>query len=178
MPPKIMPPQSPMQVTERDEELLSAYLDNQLSAAARVQLEDRLKREPALRSTLNELRAMVQLLGEQPALSPPRSFTLDPAKVPPQRWSWSSLRLGRIGGSLAALTLVLLLGVPFLLNNLQPANFESAQPAALAPQQPSESEMFGMGGAPEIDSAADTARACRYQNALPAHARTSTTTRP
>src|SRR5260221_12153001 len=67
-------------LTEQDFELLSAYLDGELTATARAELESRLAVEPALRTTLGEMQGAVAVLKAAPRLTPPRNFTLDPAK--------------------------------------------------------------------------------------------------
>lgn len=95
------------QLNDNDIELLSAYIDDQLSAGERSTLEVRLEREPALREALAELRATVELLHELPVLPPPRSFTIDPASVRPRgfwlvRWMW-------LGSALATLLLAVTL---------------------------------------------------------------------
>src|SRR6266516_1640226 len=91
------------QLRDADLELLSAYIDNQLTSEERIALEARLGREPALRTTLDELRATVGVLRELEPLPPPRSFTLDPAVVAPRRASLFS-RLG-FGPALTAAVL-------------------------------------------------------------------------
>ncbi|WP_298402165.1 anti-sigma factor [uncultured Chloroflexus sp.] len=101
-------PQS--ELPERDLELLSAYLDNELAPADRTALEQRLASEPRLRRELAELRATRDLLREQPWVTPPRSFTLTPdmAGMRPRRFAWPSW-LQPLSG-LAALALVMLIG--------------------------------------------------------------------
>src|SRR5205814_4826744 len=93
------------QLNEDDLELLSAYIDNQLAAAERGTLEARLEREPALRGALDELRGAVALLRDLPALTPPRSFALDPVAFAPRRsplFGWL-----RMGATLASVLLAL-----------------------------------------------------------------------
>ena len=58
----------PNGVSEREAELLSAYLDGQLSKAEQQQLELRLKQSPALQTLLSELRLTRTLLRSQPLL--------------------------------------------------------------------------------------------------------------
>ena len=65
-------------LSERDLELLSAYLDGELAAPDRGALEQRLAREESLRATLDDLRTNQQLLRVLPLLKAPRSFALDP----------------------------------------------------------------------------------------------------
>ncbi len=96
------------QQNNADLELLSAYIDQQLTSAERAELEQRLEREPALRQVLDELRATVGLLRELPAARPPRSFTLDPQIVAPKRtWSFPWMQLG---SALVAATLLMVFG--------------------------------------------------------------------
>lgn len=74
-------------ISNADLELVSAYLDNQLAPDERTILEVRFAEDAALRQTCEELGATVLLLRELAPVRPPRSFTLDPAMVAPQR-SW------------------------------------------------------------------------------------------
>lgn len=66
---------------DRDLELLSAYLDDQLSPAERASLERRLKTDSELRSTLDGLRHVKTRLARLPTVKPPRNFTLTPKMV-------------------------------------------------------------------------------------------------
>ena len=66
---------------DRDTELLSAYLDNQLSAAGRAKLERRLEADSELRAALDGLRHVKTRLADLPKVKPPRNFTLTPQRV-------------------------------------------------------------------------------------------------
>jgi len=61
---------------QRDLELLSSYLDGQLSPSASARLESRLQADSQLASVLNDLRATRNLLRKLPARRAPRNFTL------------------------------------------------------------------------------------------------------
>jgi hypothetical protein len=61
---------------QRDLELLSSYLDGQLSPSDAARLESRLKTDTQLASVLNDLRATRTLLRKLPARRAPRNFTL------------------------------------------------------------------------------------------------------
>ena len=89
----------------QDFDRLSAYIDNQLSARERAELESRLAREPELQATLGDLQRTVRVLRLLPVVKPPRRFTLTPAMVAasrlarrcgcrprfaPSYWPWSS----------------------------------------------------------------------------------------
>lgn len=84
------------QPNEHDLELLSAYIDGQVSADERRTVERRLGEEAELRQTYEELRATVQALRDLEPLRPPRSFTLDPSKVAAQRPPAARLGWGRL----------------------------------------------------------------------------------
>ncbi len=66
------------QLSTRDLELLSAYIDGELSARGIARLLPRLDREPGLKQALEEMKAAVQQLGSLPEAPLPRSFTLTP----------------------------------------------------------------------------------------------------
>jgi len=69
------------QLSTRDLELLSAYIDGELSARGIARLLPRLDREPGLKQALDEMKAVVQQLGSLPEAPLPRSFTLTPDVV-------------------------------------------------------------------------------------------------
>lgn len=60
----------------RDIELLSAYLDGQLSSSDSARLESRLKAEPELVSVMDDLRTARGYLRQLPKRRAPRNFTL------------------------------------------------------------------------------------------------------
>ncbi len=66
------------QLSTRDLELLSAYIDGELSARGLARLLARLDREPGLKQALEEMKAVVQQMGSLPEAPLPRSFTLTP----------------------------------------------------------------------------------------------------
>lgn len=72
-------------LTDRDLELLSAYLDDALSSEERAALDARLTVEPELRRELAELRQTVALVHDFSRTSAPRNFTLTAAMVRPPR---------------------------------------------------------------------------------------------
>ncbi|NJN66620.1 MAG: hypothetical protein HC884_07830 [Chloroflexaceae bacterium] len=136
---------------DRDLELLSAYLDHQLSADVQDALETRLRAEPALQAELDELRATVMLLRDLDPVVPPRSFglPLDHVVGSPARpwWAiWSGWLLPS-GGVVAALLVVLAItalygglrqtGQQFARSPLSPELADgSAAEVALAPTAP------------------------------------------
>jgi len=66
---------------DRDLELLSAYIDDELSASERAALERRLASDSALRRTLSDLHRVQATLHALPTVKIPRSFTLKPEMV-------------------------------------------------------------------------------------------------
>jgi len=65
----------------RDWQILSEYLDNQLKTKDRKRLEDRLQANPDLNQALHELRMTRAILRSQPKIQAPRSFALKPDTV-------------------------------------------------------------------------------------------------
>ena len=63
-------------MNQRDIELLSSYLDGQLSSSDVNRLEIRIKTDPQLASVLTDLRATRSLLRKLPQRRAPRNFTL------------------------------------------------------------------------------------------------------
>src|SRR4030042_539494 len=68
-------------LSRRDLESLSAYLDGALRSADAARLETRLATEASLRNALEDLRLPRRVLRSAPSVRPPRSFTLTPAQV-------------------------------------------------------------------------------------------------
>ena len=113
------------QLNDADLELLSAYIDRQLSDGERAALERRLSQEPVLRIVLDELRATVSLLHDLEPLRPPRSFTLAaPAAAPRRFWAfpWPA-----ISSALVALVCLLTFGYVLIRSG------SSSAPAASMP---------------------------------------------
>lgn len=68
-------------LTDRDTEQLSAYIDGALDDSERAALEARLQTDAALRRELDALRHTVALVRDLPRLKAPRDFTLTPAML-------------------------------------------------------------------------------------------------
>jgi anti-sigma factor RsiW len=127
-------------MNQRDLELLSSYLDGQLTPSDSARLESRLKSDGQLVAALDDLRAARTLLRQLPKRRAPRNFTLTRKMVglnPPLPRSYPAFRF-------ATVVATLLFFFTFGINTLAP------QLAQVSP--------FGMGGgAPEIFSAAPAA---------------------
>lgn len=114
---------------QRDLELLSSYLDGQLSPSDSARLEARISSDPGLRSVLNDLRSARSLLRQLPMRKAPRNFRLTPKMVgknPPLPRAYPVFRFAT---TLASLLLFFTFGLNFL-----------------RPQLASAPPMFGMGG--------------------------------
>ena len=68
-----------------DYEILSAYIDGELSEAERTALESRLQAEPNLQRELDSLQQTTALINQLPTLKAPRNFTLNTKSVGPRR---------------------------------------------------------------------------------------------
>ena len=64
---------------EKEQEKLSAYLDDNLTPQERLAFEEQLKADTALQSSLEQQRLIKQNLSALPRVRAPRNFTLDPA---------------------------------------------------------------------------------------------------
>jgi anti-sigma factor RsiW len=112
------------QLSTRDYELISAYLDNQLDDKERANFDLRLKAGPELRKELHEISITRQMIHSLPRLRAPRNYFIKPEPVPVR----PSLRLAPVFGVVSAIASILLafviFGSTFLMSN---------QPIAMAP---------------------------------------------
>ena len=106
----------------RREELLSAYVDGELTASEQREVEELLASSEDARRELAELQATVDLVAQLPELGLPRSFALDAAPKP--RWTlwWPSVRTTGLATSVATMLLVGLVAGD-MLNVLEQARF-------------------------------------------------------
>jgi anti-sigma factor RsiW len=114
---------------QRDLELLSSYLDGQLSSSDAARLEARLRTDPEMRSVLQDLRSTRSLLRQLPMRKAPRNFTLTPQMVGKNPPLPRSYPVFRFAATLASILLFFTLGL-----NMLGRQMASPMPA------------FGMGG--------------------------------
>jgi hypothetical protein len=97
------------QITPRDYELISAYLDNQLGNQERALLESRLKADPELRNELQEITKTRLLIHNLPKLRAPRNYYVraEAVRVRPTQ------RLAPVFGIVSAVASILLALVVF-----------------------------------------------------------------
>lgn len=121
-------------MNDRDFELLSAYLDDELSNEERIALEARLENEADLRRELELFRATISLVGSLPLLKAPRDFTL---KAPPLAIAPKVSILPRLVSLASAAAAVLLfvagIGVLNTGSTMQPLTSSTARDIAALP---------------------------------------------
>ena len=103
------------QISSRDWETLSAYLDGQLRPRARARFKARLQTDLRLRTAVDELQRTRSVLRSLPRLRAPRNFTLTPQMAGQPRLVASRLYPAfRMASALASLLFVLVVTVDFL----------------------------------------------------------------
>ena len=109
--------------------LLSAYLDGELSAREKRQVEERLQQDPARRTALEGLRRTRQVLCYAPQKSVPHNFTLTAEMLrKPLVPSFSSMF--SYSAALSGLLLVVVLGIDLFRGMTQPQTaLRAAEPA-------------------------------------------------
>lgn len=121
---------------ERDLELLSQYLDGQLTADEQTKLESRFAAEPALNTTLSELRAVKAQLRSLPTVQPPRNFTLT-RQMAGQRQMVARQPVLRWATAVAAVVLAVVLATDFMLSSPRSAAAPDPQAMSAAVEQAS-----------------------------------------
>lgn len=127
----------------KEYEQFSAYLDGQLSANEKRRLEEQIKRNPDWRLALEELNATRLLLRRAPKYRAPRNFTITPEQARQYaRKSWLpsfiSFRLSTAVAALAAIAVMLLQLLPAGLGArvaMAPAADSQSTSALAAPTQ-------------------------------------------
>lgn len=118
----------PQQLSPQEWQLLSAYLDNQVSTAERNQIEKQLTSDAAYRQAAESLRQTRTVIRGMPLRRVPHNFTLTPDMVKARRkWGiFPALRLSSAFAALASVVLFALQLLPGMMNVAAPA----AAPAA------------------------------------------------
>jgi hypothetical protein len=126
-------------ISTQEWELLSAYLDNQLTPSERLSLETKLHSSESLQTALEEMRRIRILLRSQPRLRAPRNFRLT-AQMVGQRTTarrWASPAFG-LASAFASLLLVVIIASDLLQSRapLAAVQYNQARPMekALPPQ--------------------------------------------
>ena len=127
-------------LSQQEWELLSAYLDGQLSEQEKRVLEGRMLSQPELRNELEALRRTQAVLRNVPRLRVPRNFTLSPKDLPSR--PKSAFRLFPVLGFSSALALCLA-AVTFVFQMVpRISNMQLAQ-APAAEVLPAAADAFG-----------------------------------
>ncbi len=118
-----------------DWELVSQYIDNELSQKERSRLEGRLQKEPALRLAVEQMRQTRQLVRSLPKVRAPRRYTLTPEMLPQPAWILRLLPTFQLASALATILFVLVVASDlfgFLSATSQDSflNLRAAEPAA------------------------------------------------
>lgn len=95
-------------ISQRDWQELSVYIDQQLSSRAQMHLEARLRNEPQLRNALEDLRRTRVLLFSQIRLPVPRNFVLTPQMAKIRRAN-PVYPIVRLAAAMVSILLVLVL---------------------------------------------------------------------
>jgi anti-sigma factor RsiW len=133
------------QISPRDLQALSEYLDYQMHPKRRAALEERIEKSPELRQAVNDLLMVKRVLQSQGRNKSPRNFTLTPAmlgQVPRQPAAVPVLRLAAI---LISILLIFFAAGDFLTS---PSTFMIRQPAGAL----TESMFAEPMSAPEIEA--------------------------
>jgi anti-sigma factor RsiW len=128
---------------ERQDELLSAYLDGQLGARERARLEAQLVADPALRAELEALRRTVTLVRDLPSVPIPRNFILAqtmaarprPARPLRPRRAWAAPFL-TAATAVVSLMFVVVLAGDLLLSGVGQVGFAPAAELASEAEAP------------------------------------------
>lgn len=139
---------------EQRDELLSAYLDDQLSAGERARLEAQLATDPALRAELDTLRHTVALVRDLPPVPIPRNFILPqtvaarprPVRRARPRRAWAAPLL-TAATAVVSLVFVVVLAGDLLLSGMG----ERAFAPAAAPLMEAEAPQVALESAPVIE---------------------------
>jgi hypothetical protein len=149
-------------IFEKDLELLSSYLDGQLTLSEKEQVEGRLKTDSAYQAAYEKLEQTHLILRSIPKLPVPHNFTISPTQNKKKINIPSIFQVFRFSSAVAALALVVLFVIdffPFTVQQPLSQRVEAVQaPVAAAPVAksnelpviiiwgPSQPEVLGKGG--------------------------------
>jgi hypothetical protein len=152
------------ELSRRDWERLSAYLDGQLSPREHARLVARLEEDADLRTALENLRTTREALRSLPSLKAPRNFTLSPEMVSqPKQKSMPLVPIFRLASVLASLLFVIVvigdvLGLGRGVGLMQPA---MEAPVAEMLVEEEQEEVVGVAAPTETAIAEDAAEEAR-----------------
>ena len=134
----------------RDLELLSAYLDGQLSPSDSTRLESRLASDESLRTALDNLRSTRSLVRQLPFRRAPRNFTLTPKMAGIKPPTPRVVPVFQFATAIATFLFI----ITFLINGLfsfaatasAPAAFNAAAPMSAAQEAPAATQALALPG--------------------------------
>ncbi len=133
---------TPQFLSERDLELISAYLDGEVNAREKISIEQRLAQDTQFKLAYEQLLTTRKLLRSQAQLRAPRNYTLSLESAPTvQRFGWGWIAFPALLRTASALASILFV-VLFALNWFSMGRMMSAAP------QPA-GEVFFQASAPE-----------------------------
>lgn len=97
-----------MNFTDRDLEILSAYIDGEISTKDREKLKTRLSEDAGLRKTLEELQSTRQVIRSLPSLRAPRNYFVSAEMVGQKETASRAFPVLRFASVLASVIFVLL----------------------------------------------------------------------
>ena len=130
----------PQQLSPQEWQLLSAYLDNQVSTTERNQIEKQLTSDAAYRQAAESLRQTRTVIRGMPLRRVPHAFTLTPDMVKARR-KWGLFPALRLSSAFAAIASVVLFAL-----QLMPGMMKAAAPMS-APAAPAAMELSTADGA-------------------------------
>jgi anti-sigma factor RsiW len=93
------------------DELISAYVDEQLSESERAVFENLLREDAALQRSMNATRFVIHAAQQLPTATLPHSFMLPASMAQPERMRFNWRFVFRIGSGIAAALFVVLIGL-------------------------------------------------------------------
>lgn len=135
------------QISRRDWQRLSAFVDGQLSSRKYDRLAARLEQEPALQAALEDLQIMKQQLQNLPKVRAPRNFTLTLEMVGQRCRAVRFYNSMRLASALASILFILV----FIGDNVSFGNLALA-PAPAMQRSVDDLEMFAEPQAPAAEA--------------------------
>jgi anti-sigma factor RsiW len=124
-------------ILEKDLELLSSYLDGQLSLSEEKQVKERLDSDSAFQEAFEKLERTHLILSSLTQLPVPHNFTLSPDLNKKKGYIPSFFQFFRLSSAIATLSLVVLLAIDYFPFAAQQPAFQRVEvvqvPAAAAP---------------------------------------------
>ena len=144
------------QLKQKEIELLSAYLDNQLSGKEKLRVESKIQEDETWKFAFNNLKITRKVLHYAPKIKVPRNFTLRPEMVNSKRRSFTSYPTMRLVSSIASILFALVFVGDFMYKGALPvsdvANQVSFSSADLAEESAGEPMVASMDDADGMEA--------------------------